>query len=219
MLLALDNATRTIGIALHDGYRVLAESIWVGDGHHTMELAPEVALMLRRVGGAPDTLTALAVALGPGSYTGLRIGMALAKGLAFSHNLPLAGIPTLDILARSQPRRSEPMLSVIQIGRKRIAGMWYKWGRNGWQPREQAESLTWADVLERLEERTYICGEIDDEGREALSEDTRVVLAPPAQCVRRPSFLAELAWEQIRSGKVSDPDALALIYLRHHSEK
>jgi tRNA threonylcarbamoyladenosine biosynthesis protein TsaB len=218
MLLALDTATRMTGIALHDGSLVLAESVWLGVNHHTIELAPEVALMLRRVGGTPASLTGLAVALGPGSYTGLRIGMALAKGLALAHNLPLVGIPTFDILARSQPHRPEPMLAVIQAGRKRIAGMWYKWGHNGWQSQAEAESLTWVDVLDRLKERTYICGEVDSHGREALSNEPQAVLAPPAQCIRRPSFLAELAWEQVRSGKVSDPAALALIYLKPRGE-
>jgi len=218
MLLALDTATRMIGIALHDGSQVLAESVWLGVDHHTIELAPEVALILRRVGSTPASLTGVAVALGPGSYTGLRIGMALAKGLALAHNLPLVGIPTFDILARSQPHRPEPMLAVIRAGRKRIAGMWYKWRHNGWQSQAEAESLTWADVLELLRERTYICGEVDPEGREALSDEPKAVFAPPAQCIRRPSFLAELAWEQMRSGKVSDPAALTLIYLRPRRE-
>ena len=218
MLLAIDTATRMTGIALHDGSHVLAESIWLGVDHHTIELAPEVALMLRRVGGTPASLTGLAVAQGPGSYTGLRIGMALAKGLALAHNLPLVGIPTFDILARSQPHRPEPMLVVIQAGRNRIAGMWYKWRHDGWQSQAEAESLTWVDVIERLGERTYISGEIDTQGREALSNEPKAVLAPPAQCVRRPSFLAELAWEQVRSGKISDPAALALIYLKPRSE-
>jgi tRNA threonylcarbamoyladenosine biosynthesis protein TsaB len=213
VLLALDTSTRTIGISLHDGSQILAESIWVSVGHHTIELAPEVALMLRKVGGTIARLEALAVATGPGSYTGLRIGMSLAKGLALTQNLPLIGIPTLDIVARSQPRRSEPMFATIQSGRNRIAGMWYKWGRKGWQAKGEAESMTWVELLERLSEKTYICGEIGAEGREMLSDTTDVELAPPTQCVRRPSFLAELAWKELQSGKYSDPAKLSLIYL------
>jgi tRNA threonylcarbamoyladenosine biosynthesis protein TsaB len=213
VLLALDTSTRTLGISLHDGSQVLAESIWVSVGHHTIELAPEVALMLRKVGGTIARLKALAIAIGPGSYTGLRIGMSLAKGLALTQNLPLIGIPTLDIVARSQPRRSEPMFVTIESGRKRIAGLWYKWGRKGWQAKGEAESMTWVELRERLSEKTYICGEISAEGRELLSSKSDVELAPPAQCVRRPSFLAELAWKELRSGRLSDPAKLSLIYL------
>jgi tRNA threonylcarbamoyladenosine biosynthesis protein TsaB len=202
-----------MGVALHNGSQVLAESIWTGGRYHTVELAPEAAMMLRRAGETPETLTAIAVALGPGSYTGLRIGLAFAKGLALAHNLPLVGIPTLDILARSQPRRQEPMLAVIQAGRGRIAGVWYKWGRRGWKAQGEAESFTWVELLKRLEEKTFICGEIDAEGRETLSEEPHIELAPPAQCIRRPGFLAELAWEEMRSGKASDPAAVTPIYL------
>ncbi len=218
MLLALDTATKTMGIALHDGSQVLAESIWTGVGHHTIELAPEVALMLRRIGGTTATLSSVAVAQGPGSYTGLRIGMALAKGLALTHNLPLVGVPTLDILVKGQPRRPEPLLAVIQAGRNRIAGMWYKWGPDGWQSKGEAESLTWVDVRELLEERTYICGELDPTAREVLAEQPHAILAQPAQCLRRPSFLAELAWERIRAGTTFDPTTLMLIYLKPQIE-
>jgi tRNA threonylcarbamoyladenosine biosynthesis protein TsaB len=218
MLLALDTATKTMGIALHDGSQVLAESIWSGGGHHTIELAPEIALMLRRIGGSTATLSSIAVAQGPGSYTGLRIGMALAKGLALTHNLPLVGIPTLDILVKGQSKRPEPLLAVIQAGRHRIAGVWYTWGPKGWQSQGEAESLTWIEVRERLEERTYICGELDPTGREVLAEQPNAILAQPAQCVRRPSFLAELAWERLRAGMTTDPTTLMLIYLKSQTE-
>ena len=214
VLLALDTATRTIGLALHDGAQVQAECLWLSRGHHTVELAPEVALMLRRAGASPAGLTAVAVSLGPGSFNGLRIGLALAKGLALAHNLPLVGIPTLDVLARSQPKREGPMLAVIEAGRGRLAGVWYKSGRSGWQAEGEAESLTWEEIPGRLQRVTYICGEIGPEGRQALAGERRAALAPPWMCVRRPGFLAELAWERLRAGKAADPASLALIYLR-----
>ncbi|MGD8760484.1 MAG: hypothetical protein PVJ07_09555, partial [Anaerolineales bacterium] len=61
MLLALDTATRMTGIALHDGARVLAEHVWQGGGHQTVELAPQVALLLQRRALAPSDLLAVAV--------------------------------------------------------------------------------------------------------------------------------------------------------------
>jgi tRNA threonylcarbamoyladenosine biosynthesis protein TsaB len=218
LLLALDTATRTIGIALHDGVQVQAECLWLGHGHHTLELAPEVGMMLRRAGTSPASLTAVAVSLGPGSFNGLRIGLALAKGLALAHNLPLIGIPTLDILARSQPKRDGPMLAVIEAGRGRLAGVWYKSGRSGWQAEGEAESLTWEEVVSRLQRVTYVCGEIGPEGRQALAGERWAALAPPWMCVRRPGFLAELAWERLRAGKTADAASLAPIYLRPRIE-
>lgn len=213
MLLAIDTATRMLGVALHDGARVLSESTWYGPGHHTTELAPEVAMAMSRVAVEPSALTAVAVAVGPGSYTGLRIGMALAKGLSLSYNLPVVGIPTLDILASPQPPREGPMLAVIQAGRGRVAGVWYKWSRKGWSARKGALNLRWEEIVAELKQTTYICGELDAQSRETLRKSEFVELAPPALCVRRPSVLAELALEKVRQGKPEDPAKLAPIYL------
>lgn len=213
MLLAIDTATRTVGIALHDGHELLAEHLWTSDGHHTVQLAPEIALMLRRAAVSTANLTAVVVAKGPGSYTGLRIGMALAKGLVLAHNLRMVGIPTLDIVAHVQPERLEPMLSVIRAGRGRLAGVWYKWGQMGWEWLDGPENLTWDDIVEDLEEETYICGEIGAEGRAALKDEPLALIATPALSVRRPGVLAELGWQKLRSGEVDDPHTLAPIYL------
>jgi tRNA threonylcarbamoyladenosine biosynthesis protein TsaB len=204
-----------VGLAVHDGSQVLAESIWTGGGRQTVELAPEVGLTLRRVGVAPGALTAVAVAIGPGSYTGLRVGLALAKGLALAHRLPVVGIPTLDILARGQPRRDEPMLALLQVGRGRLAGVWYKWKANAWQATCEIGAIDWEELLEGLEGPTYICGEIDGEARTRAQAvgGGRARLAPPWLCLRRPSCLAELAWEKVRAGKAADPAALVPLYL------
>jgi tRNA threonylcarbamoyladenosine biosynthesis protein TsaB len=213
VILAIDTSSRMLGLGLHSGQRVLAESLWLGDRHHTVELGPQVALLLRRSGCTLDDLDAVAVALGPGSYTGLRIGMALAKGLALARGYKLIGVSTFDILAHAQPARSEPMFCVIEAGRKRIAGLWYKWGRRGWKAQSEAETTTWQAVLESITETCFIVGELEPEAREQLAALENVILAPPSQCVRRPSVLAEIGQEHLRSGKLPDSERLAPIYL------
>ena len=103
ILLGLDTSTRSVGLALYDGTQVLSEAVWTSHDHHTVELAPAVGDMLSRAGLEPSHLSAVAAATGPGSFTGLRIGLALAKGLALARRLPLVGIPSLDVLAAAQP--------------------------------------------------------------------------------------------------------------------
>jgi tRNA threonylcarbamoyladenosine biosynthesis protein TsaB len=218
VLLALDTATRTLGLALHDGQQVLAESLWVGGGRHTGELASEVAWTLRRTGVPAAALTALAVTRGPGSYNGLRVGLALAKGLALALRIPLLGFPTLAVLVRAQPRRSGRLLAVLEAGRGRVAALWYKSARTGWQPQGDPEALTWDEMLARLEKPTYICGEIAAEVRGRLAGESGAELAPPALCLRRPSLLAEMAWEGLRNGAVGDPGALNPVYLTERRE-
>jgi tRNA threonylcarbamoyladenosine biosynthesis protein TsaB len=213
VLLALDTATGMSGIALHDGHRVLAETVWHSRAHHTVELAPHVALMLRRNSLGAEALTVLAVAAGPGSYTGLRIGMGLAKGIALAHKLPLIGIPTLDILARAQPSRRERMLALLQAGRNRFAGVIYKWQRGSWRVKGGGETFTWQELLEHCQEPLYICGELTAEQRAALMDEEHVILAPPALCVRRPSVLADMAWERMRAGDIDDAASVVPTYL------
>lgn len=218
MLLALDTATRTIGMALHDGQQVLAESLWVGGGRPTSELASEVAWTLRRTGVSAASLTALAVTRGPGSYNGLRVGLALAKGLALGLRIPLLGFATLDVLVRAQPRRSARLLAVLEAGRGRVAGLWYKSGRSGWQPQGEPQALTWQQALDGLAPPAYVCGEITPDVRQRLAGTAGVELAPPALCLRRPSLLAEMGWEALAGGAPGEPAALNPIYLSERRE-
>jgi tRNA threonylcarbamoyladenosine biosynthesis protein TsaB len=213
VILAIDTSSRTLGLGLHSGDQVLAESLWQGNRHHTVELGPQIALLLRRSNCSLDDLRAIAVALGPGSYTGLRIGMALAKGLAVSRGLDLVGVSTFEVLAQAQSARNEPMYCVIEAGRKKIAGLWYKWGRRGWKSQGEAEVTTWQAVLESITGNSYIVGELEPEAREHFKTSDKVILAPPSHCVRRPSVLAEIAQERLRSGKLPDSERLAPIYL------
>ena len=82
------------------------------------------------------------MAIGPGSFTGLRVGLALAKGLAMARGLPLVGIPTLDILAAAQPFMEMPLAATLRAGRGRLAVGWYRSNAGAWQPVEKVEVLT-----------------------------------------------------------------------------
>lgn len=213
MLLAIDTATRMTGLALYDGAAVLTEHIWRAGGYHTTQLAPEVGLMLRRLGVDASALKGVAVASGPGSYTGLRIGMALAKGLAMAQGIPLLGIPTHDILVRGQTVESGDLLAVIEAGRNRLAGVWYNKAKDGWVPVSQPLSMTTEDVLAQVKGPTTVCGEMSSEDRRVFQSDRRVTLAPPSRCVRRPAILAEIAWDRLGSASPADAAILAPTYL------
>src|SRR5512138_2408534 len=99
MLLAVDTSTTWIGLALYDGMRVLGEMTWQSKNHHTVELSPGINELLNRCGVTTANLGALGVAIGPGSFTSLRIGLAMVKGMALALRIPVVGVPTLDVLA------------------------------------------------------------------------------------------------------------------------
>jgi len=99
MLIAIDTSTRLIGVALYDGVQIVSEMVWLSQQYHTVELAPTVSSLIDRAGIPLSDLKVVVVALGPGSFTGLRIGISLAKGMALAGRLAIVGIPTLDVLA------------------------------------------------------------------------------------------------------------------------
>jgi tRNA threonylcarbamoyladenosine biosynthesis protein TsaB len=218
MLLAVDTSTAQIGLALYDGSKVLGELNWTSQQHHTTELAPALAGLLARSAASVDRLTALGVAIGPGSFTALRVGLAFVKGLALARRLPLIGVPTLDVLAAAQPPARMPLVAVLQAGREKLAVGWYKAEKNGWQAQGPARVETVKSLADSITSPTFICGELTAEERQRLARKrANVVLASPTQSVRRPAVLAELAWARWQSGKSDDPASLAPIYL-HPSE-
>lgn len=217
LLLALDTSTRTAGIALYDGAQVLNEIVWSSPDYHTVELAPLVAESLRRCNLTVEALSAIAVATGPGSFTGLRVGLALAKGIALARRLPLIGVPTLDALAAAQPLLDMPLLALVRTGRGRFAVQRYHASENGWQALEEITILTLEALLERLDTPTWICGELTAEERQTiLDKQTAARLASPAQSLRRPSFLAEVAWKRWKSGHSDDPIHLVPLYIHYN---
>jgi len=214
MLLAIDTSTRVMGVALYDGERVVCESVWASLDHHTVELAPAVNAAMARSGIGFEDLSALAVASGPGSFTGLRIGMALAKGLALAYHLPIIGVPTLDILAAAQPLAEMPLAATLQAGRGRLVIGWYQAHQYSWQSIGAIEILDVHSLSKRITQPTLVCGEFTEDERRILSRKRiNVRLASPAGSLRRPSYLAELGWRRWTSGQVDDPATLAPVYL------
>lgn len=214
MLLAVDTSTAQVGLAVYDDGQVVAEYAWRSSQRHTVELAPAVASMLSRSGLTMDNIRALGVALGPGSFTSLRVGLSLVKGLALARHLPIVGIPTLDILAANQPVSKLPLLAAIQAGRSRLAVGWYKSSKHGWQAKGLARVVPVEELVYEIRTPSIVCGEFTAHDRQRLAKDeVNVKLASPAQSVRRPAVLAELAWARWQSGDVDDEAALAPIYL------
>ncbi|MHC1740351.1 MAG: tRNA (adenosine(37)-N6)-threonylcarbamoyltransferase complex dimerization subunit type 1 TsaB [Anaerolineaceae bacterium] len=214
MLLAVDTSTQTIGLALYDGAQVLGEMHWQTKTHHTVELAPAVDELLSRCKVEPSELKALACALGPGSFTSLRIGLAFAKGLALSLNIPILGIPTFAYLVASQPLQEFPLAAVLPAGRGRLAVGWYQNSENRWQPSQEPLIMTAEELSGLISEPTIIVGEFDAEERQTLGRKWKnALVASPAQCVRHPGMLAELAWNRFKAGEQDEPISLSPIYL------
>lgn len=215
MLLAIDSSTKNSGLAIYDGAGILYECSWAGRDYHGVELAPRIQEALTLTGVKVDQLKAMAIAIGPGSYTGVRIGLALAKGLVFTHGLALIAIPSLDIVAAGQPLQDLPMAAVLQAGRNRLAVGRYKVKKERWQPDGAPALMTAEELTDSIHNPTLVCGELGEEDRRILGRKYKnAILQTPAWSVRRPALLAELAWVRWQNGDTDEAKGLTPIYLQ-----
>lgn len=211
MLLAIDTSTSVTGLALHDAAGTRAEAAWESGRNHTSQLLPQLDMLLRHVGAERGDLRAVAVALGPGSWSGLRVGVSTAKGMALAAGLPLIGVGTLDALALQHARPGTPVYPLIRLGRERFATARFDGaGRDG-----PDRNVTLAEVCAEVGRRTLFCGDLDEPTREALRRGLgeRALMPSPAANLRRPAFLAELAWRRLAAGERDDLVTLEPIYL------
>jgi tRNA threonylcarbamoyladenosine biosynthesis protein TsaB len=219
-ILAIDTATESASVALYDeAIGVLAESSWRTSKNHTVELMPTIVRLLASQAILPQQLAAVAVALGPGSFTGLRIGLSVSKGLCLSLGIPIVGIPTLDTVAYAHYRQNLPICAILQAGRGRICAALYQRDTQDWQRISDYDLVTIEDLSLRLTERTLFCGEIDAQLRSSLIGQLgdRAAVASPAYSLRRAGYLAELGWQRIStfgSDQVASLEPLYLHYLK-----
>lgn len=216
MLLALDTATQNASVALYDPRQVWAERCWFSDHNHTIELMPAVQAMLTQLQLSPADLKGVAVALGPGSFTGMRIGLSVAKGLALALRIPIVGVHTLDILAHPFSELRRPTCAFVRAGRGRYCAAIYSRTRRGWGREGDFHLVNPGELAELAPEGALFCGELDAELRAAIEDRWGPAprVATPAQALRRASVLAELAWERVAAGQGDNLTTLSPVYLQ-----
>jgi len=137
VLLAFDTSSPTVTVAVHDGSDVVAELVSSETMRHGEQLTPLIDGALRRVGASPRDLTAIAVGVGPGPFTGLRVGLVSARTMAYVLEIPVYGVCSLDVLAveavdtgtvsgpfvvASDARRREVYLATYDEAGRRVSG-------------------------------------------------------------------------------------------------
>ncbi len=128
MLLAFDTATAAVTVALHDGKSVVASHSEMGALHHGELLAPAVAEVLELAGVAPRDLTCIAVGVGPGPFTGLRVGVVTAHTMAMALDIPVVGVCSLDVVA-ARAVAKEPFGVATDARRKEV--YWARYDSSG----------------------------------------------------------------------------------------
>lgn len=213
LILAIDTAHKNGSITLaradNSSFKVL-QSVAIDGGAFSAQLVPRIAQVLADNGANKASIDAYVACVGPGSFTGLRIGLSGIKGLAEVLPRPIAAVSSLEALAASAPPDSaESLLALLDAGRSEFYAGEYR--RNGQKLTRESEALCTAAELEALLKK----------GATVIAAQAAVadfVAAAGAKCITVPEVgsarIAEVGWRKLLAGDTVSADALDANYLR-----
>lgn len=219
MELVIDTSSNRAGVALADHGTVREEVVWQTEQNHTVELLPHIVSILRKCDADVHALEAIVVDRGPGSFNGLRVGLATAKGLAFALRIPMAAVSALEAIAFAHADRGLPVCPVTNVSRGDLATALFEMQDGRWVRIVDEHLTTIPELPSTITQPTLLCG--DTEGVLAGDICPQIILAssstqkpatlPPMGC------LSQLGWRRILMDGGDDPRTIQPLYLRRPS--
>ena len=218
MLLAINTSTLQFALALlsEDG-TLLTEYLMPGGKGHFGNLMPALDFMLNSSKSNIRDVKCISVATGPGSFTGLRVGIALAKGLCHALQVPVVGISSLEAMASQIPYADLPVVPVLTSRKGEAFTAQFTWNDNGELIRSGDDtSLKFEDFPSLFQKPTLFVG--NDYANQGPSINkplgSLAILAPACFWNLRASSIGSLALKKFLSGDLDDPYLLNPVYLR-----
>lgn len=217
-ILAVDTSTIVATCAVIDDNKLLGEYILNNKRTHSQKIMPLIHDLLSNLQFKSEDIDVYAASVGPGSFTGLRIGIATIKGLAHVHDKPVIGVPTIDALAYNFPHSNGLIVPIIDARRDRVYTGIYKWNSEFEVIRNQdvLEIDELINVLNEMNEDIIFCGDGIDIYKDRLIHNikSKIIFAPSHLNTPRASSVAELAKIKYLKGEVEDYYSLVPDYLR-----
>lgn len=209
-ILALETSGLSGSVAVADDQRILYETDLPDGQRSARGLAPAMKLALGQVGWKPSAVELIAVTCGPGSFTGLRVGVVTAKAFAYATGCRVVGLDTLEVLAEQVAAPGDDLLAVLDAQRGEFfAARWKVDAVREFQLVEPARILTADQVVERLAAGEKIIGPVADKLTSALPPYFHSLVTMP-----KASAVAALGYRKALLGEIIDPFALVPHYLR-----
>ncbi|MGX6961768.1 tRNA (adenosine(37)-N6)-threonylcarbamoyltransferase complex dimerization subunit type 1 TsaB [Vagococcus xieshaowenii] len=213
-ILAIDTSNQTLSLAVLEDERVLASYSSSVNKNHSVTLMPMIETMFAQIKMSPKDIERIVVAQGPGSYTGLRIGVTTAKTLAWTLGAELVGVSSLANLAASVGQVSGVIISLFDARRGNVYAGGYRWEQGMLTeviPDQHIELGTLLNQLKEINEPITIVGELTDQ----LKETVLTAELPMYQLVLSPvlnsAYLGKMGYQ---ATAVVDPDAFVPTYLK-----
>jgi len=216
VLLTLDTSTQAGSVAVSRGETLLGEILLNVKSTHTDRLLLTIRQLLADTGLRLEELDALAVVLGPGSFTGLRVGVATVKGLAMAAGKPVVGVSTLQTLAMQAPFSSHPLCVLLDARKKEVYAGLYHWEGGRPVPVRPEVVSEPEELLEAIEGETLFAGDGSVAYRTLISRrlGSRAHFVPWPLHPPRASAAAALALAALRQGETIPLPQLAPRYIR-----
>ncbi len=221
MIIAIDTATETASVAIaHPDGAIAAELTWRAGRNHTMHVHPTLRHVMMLAGITKNDLTGIVATRGPGSFTGVRIGLATAKGLAQGLDVPIVGVGTLAAAALGAAHLGKTVWSVVNAGRGQYAAAAHSASNDGGAEQLVEEAiLSPEELISHMAERGEDCiltGEFDEELAEVARNGlgSALTIAPDVVRTRTAANAARLGVLRLSRGDVDDVATLEPLYLR-----
>jgi len=217
IILAVETSGRCGSVALVTANKCLAEYSLNTKLTHSRRLLLVIDELLKKAELKLTDLTTLAVSIGPGSFTGLRIGLSTLKGLALATELPMIGIPTLEALAFQLPFADKPICPIIDARKKEVFAAMYQWQDNTILEKLSEDlAILPLDLVDRISGPTIFIGDgIETYGdflKEKLGE--KALFAPSEMCYARAASIGHLALKKCQKADFLHTETSAPVYVR-----
>ena len=214
MELALDISSKTNSISISKEGEILNEMVWQSSHNETVELIPNLVRLLKQNQVKADSLQAILIAIGPGRFNSLRVGLGIAKGLSFSLNIPLISIGTLNVMAYPFANTKLQVCPIQQAGHNAIATAVYQQS-DTWHCIKPAYLTTLELLCKQVEQQTLFCGEIDADMANIIEWHLgSLAVMPKISGISNTASLAALGWERFINGEQDNIATLQPLYLR-----
>ncbi len=183
---------------------------------HSERLMSAVDVILRQSDLTLDSIDAFSVAIGPGSFTGLRIGLSTVKGLSYATGRPIVTVPTLEAFAMNFPQCAYPVCLMLDARKSEVYAAVFTWKREGFERTFEESSIRPEELLRELRGPVLFAGEGVDLYRSLITEimGDRAIIASPEKMVPSPANVAALGLGKALRGEFVDPSEAAPFYIR-----
>ncbi len=215
-VLGIETSTKTGSVAAVSDHGVIAQYSLNIEVTHSERLMSTVDRVLKDSGLEMLQFDGFAVAIGPGSFTGLRIGLATVKGLALATGKPVAAVPTLRALAWNTPFAAHPICPMLDARKNEVYAALYTFDGPDLVQTMPEAVIPLARLGDLIAGKTLFTGEASFDYHTIIEEmlGDRALFAPLSAILPSAASVADIGLKMIRNGRHSDPDSLTPLYIR-----